>query len=50
MNDPMITMHESNLMSVNRDCHFKIHSRKKHDVDDGYEFDENGYVIGTKGM
>lgn len=47
MNNPMITMHESNLMSVNRDCHFRIHSRKKQDVNEGYEFDENGYVIET---
>lgn len=45
MNNPMITLHESNLMSVNRDCHFRIHSRKAKDIEEGYEFDKDGYVV-----
>ena len=59
IHDPMIALHESNLMSINRDCHFrthkqqKIHGTKKKssnygDVIEGYEFDENGYVVESK--
>lgn len=47
INDKAISCGENNLISVCKDCHFKIHSRKKHDVNEGYEFDANGYVIQT---
>ena len=44
--DPTISMHEDNLISLCRDCHFKQHKpeRKAADVDDDYYFDENGMI------
>lgn len=46
INDPAISMHESNLVSLCRDCHFAQHKpeRKTTDVDEEYYFDENGMI------
>ncbi|MDP3385588.1 MAG: HNH endonuclease [Eubacteriales bacterium] len=46
INNPMVALHESGLIALCRDCHFKEHKHKpSDDVGVAYEFDENGYVI-----
>lgn len=45
--DPMISIHEDNLVSLCRDCHFKEHKRdrpKASEVDYQYYFDETGQL------
>jgi len=46
INNQMISMHESNLISLCKDCHFKQHAQKKSDeISEGYIFDDDGYII-----
>ena len=48
INDLNISMHEGNLSTLCKECHFKQHAQKPSDeLKDGYVFDENGYVIPT---
>jgi Restriction endonuclease len=55
INDPNITVNERNLITLCRDCHFKVHEQDKikgivnknkfNIVDEGFCFDEKGYLI-----
>lgn len=57
IHDPLISLAEDNLISLCRDCHFKVHrdatakavakknKENKTDTIEGYEFDEDGNVI-----
>ena len=46
IHDPKIALHESNLISLCRDCHFKQHKHKpSDDLGEEYVFDENGYAV-----
>ena len=55
--DSQITLNEDNLTSLCKDCHFKVHKEAKvqsvvknnkknnDDIVDGFEFDENGFIV-----
>lgn len=56
--DVRVTLNPANLMSVCRDCHFTIHKqdkieglkkRRASDCEEGYVFDENGYLVKVEG-
>ena len=62
ISNPMIALHEDNLLSLCTDCHFKVHredikqkviktnkSRRKPEVRDGYMFDNEGNIIPITG-
>lgn len=51
INNPDISVNPNNLVSLCRDCHFKIHKTsrmeaiEKKETGEEYEFDENGILI-----
>lgn len=55
INDANITLNENNLITLCRDCHFAVHEedkargnrerKQKHDCEDGFKFDENGFLV-----
>ena len=49
ISNPMIALHEDNLLSLCTDCHFKVHSKDKRkdiiEVVEGYEFDDEGFIV-----
>jgi len=60
ISNPILALGEDNLISVCRDCHFKIHrediikkviesnkSRKQSETRQGYEFDKEGNIVQT---
>lgn len=54
INDKAVTLNTDNLRTLCRDCHFKEHAQDRKeakgkestgDVNKGYHFDENGFLV-----
>lgn len=44
IHDPMVALNIDNLQSLCHNCHTKV-THKQPAVDDGYKFDDDGYVV-----